>query len=75
MACYQLTFSTVHGLHKDRYAFRENMTDVVVQHLLTDKRSKPRRVFKMTGADMLSLPIFSPDQVSRSGQESGDLQK
>lgn len=37
VACYQLTFSTVHGLHKDRYAYRENMTDVVVQHLLTDK--------------------------------------
>uniref|UniRef100_A0A0M3INF2 Intraflagellar transport protein 122 homolog n=1 Tax=Ascaris lumbricoides TaxID=6252 RepID=A0A0M3INF2_ASCLU len=33
LACYQLMFSTVHGLHKDRYAYRENMTEVVVQHL------------------------------------------
>ncbi|TMS38549.1 hypothetical protein L596_005248 [Steinernema carpocapsae] len=33
VACYQLMFSTVHGLHKNRYAYRDNMTDVVVQHL------------------------------------------
>uniref|UniRef100_A0A8R1TUJ1 Intraflagellar transport protein 122 homolog n=1 Tax=Onchocerca volvulus TaxID=6282 RepID=A0A8R1TUJ1_ONCVO len=33
LACYQLMFSTVHGLHKERYAYRENMTEVVVQHL------------------------------------------
>lgn len=36
LACYQLMFSTVHGLHKDRYAYRENMTDVVVQDLKRD---------------------------------------
>ncbi|EJD73786.1 hypothetical protein LOAG_18816 [Loa loa] len=33
LACYQLMFSTVHGLHKERYAYRENMTEVVVQQL------------------------------------------
>ncbi|KAL3982366.1 WD domain G-beta repeat family protein [Acanthocheilonema viteae] len=33
LACYQLMFSTVHGLHKEQYAYRENMTEVVVQHL------------------------------------------
>ncbi|VDM96734.1 unnamed protein product, partial [Thelazia callipaeda] len=33
LASYRLMFSTVHGLHKERYAYRENMTDVVVQHL------------------------------------------
>ncbi|EYB81018.1 hypothetical protein Y032_0394g620 [Ancylostoma ceylanicum] len=34
IACYNLMFSTIHGLHKERYAFRDNMTDVVVQHLI-----------------------------------------
>ncbi|KAL4669764.1 hypothetical protein H8959_008318, partial [Pygathrix nigripes] len=31
---YQLIFSTVHGLYKDRYAYRNSMTDVIVQHLI-----------------------------------------
>ncbi|VDO39983.1 unnamed protein product [Haemonchus placei] len=30
IACYNLMFSTIHGLHKERYAFRDNMTDVVI---------------------------------------------
>ncbi|PIK43960.1 putative intraflagellar transport protein [Apostichopus japonicus] len=38
IAYYQLIFSTVHGLYKDRYAYRENMTDVIVQHLLTEQK-------------------------------------
>eukprot|EP00731_Ephydatia_muelleri_P000623 Em0001g623a len=37
---YQLSFNTVHGLYKDRYAFREHMTDVMVQHLFTDEKVK-----------------------------------
>ncbi|VDD89863.1 unnamed protein product [Enterobius vermicularis] len=32
LACFQLKFGAVHGLHKERYAYRENMTEVVVQH-------------------------------------------
>ena len=36
----QITFSVVHGLYKDRYAHRELMTDVIIQHLITDMRVK-----------------------------------
>ena len=38
IAFYQLIFSTVHGLYKDRYAYRDSMTDVIVQHLITEKK-------------------------------------
>ncbi|XP_077972109.1 intraflagellar transport protein 122 homolog [Styela clava] len=31
--CHNLLFSTVHGLYRDRYAYRENLTDLVVQLL------------------------------------------
>ena len=38
VAVYELTFSTVHSLYKERYAFRENMTDVIIQHLITEEK-------------------------------------
>ncbi len=37
---YQITFNTVHGLFHDRYVYRENLTDVVIQHLSTDQRAR-----------------------------------
>jgi hypothetical protein len=36
ISMYQLIISTVHGLYKERYAFRENMTDVIIQNLITE---------------------------------------
>ena len=33
-----LHFQTVHGLYRDRYAFREHMHDVIVVHLVTSQR-------------------------------------
>lgn len=38
IAVYQLIFSTVHGLYQERYAYRDTMTDVIVQHLITEQR-------------------------------------
>lgn len=35
-------FLTVHGLFQDRYAYRELMTDVIIQHLVTETRVKIR---------------------------------
>lgn len=38
IAMYQLIFSTVHGLYHDRYAYRDLMTDVIIQHLITEQK-------------------------------------
>ena len=38
IAYYHLIFGVVHGLYKDRYAYRDNMTDVIIQHLITDHK-------------------------------------
>ena len=38
VAMHQISFSTVHGLYRDRYAYRENMTDVVVQGLMNEQK-------------------------------------
>jgi intraflagellar transport protein 122 len=35
-------FQTVHGLYQERYAYRESMTDVIIQHLVTETRVKIR---------------------------------
>lgn len=34
----QMTWNMVHDLYRDKYAYRENMTDVIIQHLVTNQK-------------------------------------
>ncbi|CAJ0928653.1 unnamed protein product, partial [Mesorhabditis belari] len=74
LACYQLMFSTVHGLHNERYAYRENMTDVVVQHLSrhTLARIKCFDLVKKVAIYNHKLAIQLSDRVNIYKQVSGD---
>lgn len=38
LACYNLAFNTVHALYRERYAFRENMCDIIIQHLVSGQK-------------------------------------
>lgn len=74
IAYYQLIFSTVHGLYKERYAFRENMTDVIIQHLLTDQkvRIKCRDLIKKIAIYKHRLAVQLPERVVIYELHSGD---
>jgi intraflagellar transport protein 122 len=63
--CVNLTFLTVHGLYKDRYAYREHMTDVIVQHLLTEQkvRIKCRDYVKKVAVFRDRLAVQLPDRI------------
>ncbi|KAJ7316950.1 hypothetical protein JRQ81_003112 [Phrynocephalus forsythii] len=62
---YQLIFSTVHGLYKDRYAYRDSMTDVIVQHLITEQkvRIKNRDLVKKIAIYKNRLAIQLPEKI------------
>ncbi|RDD42914.1 Intraflagellar transport protein 122-like protein [Trichoplax sp. H2] len=65
IAYYQLLFSTVHGLYRDRYAFRENMTDVIIQNLTTDLRVriKCRDLVKKIAIYKQKLSVQLPEKI------------
>eukprot|EP00947_MAST-08B_sp_MAST-8B-sp1_P003615 g3615.t1 len=60
----QLLFSTVHWLYQDRYAYREYMTDVIVQHLITEQkvRIKCRDYVKKIAVYRDRLAVQLPDR-------------
>nr|KAF6335234.1 intraflagellar transport 122 [Pipistrellus kuhlii] len=62
---YQLIFSTVHGLYKDRYAYRDSMTDVIVQHLITEQkvRIKCKELVKKIAIYKNRLAIQVPEKI------------
>ncbi|XP_054992068.1 intraflagellar transport protein 122 homolog isoform X2 [Sorex araneus] len=62
---YQLILSTVHGLYKDRYAYRDSMTDVIVQHLITEQkvRIKCKELVKKIAIYKNRLAIQLPEKI------------
>ncbi|XP_065829391.1 intraflagellar transport protein 122 homolog [Oscarella lobularis] len=65
LMCYQLAANTVHGLYKDRYAYRDNMTDVVVQHLISSDKTKIRcrEMIKKIAVCKDRLAVQLPDKI------------
>eukprot|EP00164_Ancoracysta_twista_P001588 GFYU01002082.1.p1 GENE.GFYU01002082.1~~GFYU01002082.1.p1 ORF type:complete len:1195 (-),score=419.63 GFYU01002082.1:77-3661(-) len=65
IAMCQLIFSTVHGLYQDRYAYRDYMTDVIVQHLMTEQkiRIRCRDYVKKIAVYRDRLAVQLPDRV------------
>ncbi|KAK6627629.1 hypothetical protein RUM44_010107 [Polyplax serrata] len=74
LAYYQLSFNVVHGLYKERYAYRESMTDVIIQHLLTDQkvRIKCRDLIKKVAIYKDRLAVQLPERVVIYELASGD---
>jgi intraflagellar transport protein 122 len=75
IACYNLLFSTVHGLYKDRYAYRDHMTDVVVQHLLSNEvtRIKCRDLVKRIAIYRNRLAVALPEKILVYEMVTSDL--
>lgn len=78
VALYQLVFSTVHGLYQDRYAYRDLMSDVIIQHLVTEQkvRIKCRDHVRKIAVYKRRLAVQLPDKVliyDLKGEEDNDM--
>lgn len=62
---FQLVISTVHGLFKEKYAYRESMTDVIIHNLITEVkvRIKCKDLVKKLAVYKDNLAIQLPDKV------------
>eukprot|EP00802_Teleaulax_amphioxeia_P001080 Tamp_01081.p2 GENE.Tamp_01081~~Tamp_01081.p2 ORF type:complete len:636 (-),score=178.54 Tamp_01081:4097-5920(-) len=66
LAVYQLVFATVHGLYQERYAYRDFMTDVIIQHLTLENkkvRIKCKDHVKKIAVYKDRLAVQLPDKV------------
>jgi intraflagellar transport protein 122 len=65
IAVVSMIFNTVHGLHKERYAYRDFMTDVIVQHLITDRkvRIKCRDYVQKIAVYKDRLAVMLPERI------------
>ena len=63
---YQQIFNMVHGLYEDRYAYRDNMTEVIVQHLISEKKIRIRHkdYVKKIAVYKDRLAVQLPDRVA-----------
>ncbi|XP_013114597.2 intraflagellar transport protein 122 homolog [Stomoxys calcitrans] len=65
LATYTITYSTVHALYRERYAFREHMCDVIIQHLISGQkvRIKCRDLVQKIAIYREKLAVQLPERV------------
>jgi hypothetical protein len=74
----QLLFESVHSLYRDRYAYRENLTEIIVHNLLSDKkvRIKCKDLIKNISMYKNKLAVQLTDRVciyESSAEEALDM--
>ncbi|XP_014208959.2 intraflagellar transport protein 122 homolog [Copidosoma floridanum] len=62
---FELRWNVIHGLYKDKYAYRENMTDVIIQNLETNQkvRIKCKELIKKIAFYRDRLAVQLPERV------------
>lgn len=76
LIAYNVAFSTVHALYAERYAFRENMCDVIIQHLSSGQkvRIKCRDLVHKIAIYRNRLAVQLPERVVLYEMNSGESQ-
>ena len=80
LTVFQLVFSTVHGLYQERYAYRDFMTDVIIQHLTVENkrvRVRCRDYVRKIALYKNRLAVQLPDRIlvyEQTGDGEADMQ-
>jgi intraflagellar transport protein 122 len=74
----KMNFQAVHALYRDRYAYRENLTEVIVHHLGTDKkvRIKCKDLIRNLALHKNKLAVQLSDRVciyESSAEDTADM--